>query len=108
MNLGSGRGFSAFELENGTNVAIIGSEIQDKVFPKVEPVGEFVTFLGRRFKVIGTLEKKGGSMGGGSDRRIIIPLETGRQIPTMGNNKLNFEIKTAITRPEEHFRGTYF
>lgn len=101
MNLGSGRGFSAFELENGTNVAIIGSEIQEKLFPKVDPVGEFVTFLGRRFKVIGTLEKKGGSMGGGSDRRIIIPLETGRQIPRMGDNQLNFEIKTAINRPEE-------
>lgn len=99
LNLGGGRGFSSFELENGTNVAIIGSELQEKLFPKVEPVGEYISMLGRRFKVVGTLEKKGGSMGGGGDRTIIIPLETGRQVPQNGN--LNFDIKTAINKPEE-------
>lgn len=101
MNLGTGRGFSSFELENGVNVAIIGSELQDKLFPKVESIGEYVTFLGRRFKVVGTLEKKGGNMGGGNDRTIIIPLETGRQIPRTSNGALNIDIKTAITKPEE-------
>ncbi|QCR22133.1 ABC transporter permease [Pontibacter sp. SGAir0037] len=100
--LGRGRGFSSFELEYGTNVAIIGSEIKDKLFPKTDANGKFITFLGRRFKVIGELEKKGGSMGGGgTDRTIIIPLETGRQIPRAENTQLNYNIKTAIAKPNE-------
>ncbi len=102
LNLATGRAFSSFELDYGSNVAIIGNEIKTKLFPKTSPLGSYITFLGRRFKIIGELEKKGGSMGGGgSDRTIIIPLETGRQIPQAGNTALNYDIKTAIPKPDE-------
>jgi putative ABC transport system permease protein len=102
LNLESGRAFSSFELEFGTNVAIIGSEIKNTLFPKTDPIGEYISLLGRRFKIIGMLEKKGSSMGGGGgDRSVVIPLETGRQIPRTGNSSLNFDIKTVIPKPEE-------
>ena len=102
MNLEKGRDFSAFEQENGTNVAIVGIEIAENLFKKTDPIGEYITFLGRRFKIVGQLEKQGSSMGGGgADRRIIIPLETGRQIPQANNAVLNYDIKTAISKPEE-------
>ncbi|WP_162053921.1 ABC transporter permease [Pontibacter pamirensis] len=101
INLAKGRDFSPFEHEQGINVAIIGDEIATTLFKNTEAVGNFVTFLGRRFKVIGQLEKKGSSMGGSDDRRIIIPLETGRQIPRTGDATLNFTIKTAIHRADE-------
>lgn len=100
INLEKGRDFSTFEQEQGVNVAIIGDEVASNLFKDSEPLGNFVTFLGRRFKVIGLLEKKGSSMGGSSDRRIIIPLETGRQIPRNGG-ALNYDIKTAIYRADE-------
>lgn len=100
INLEKGRDFSTFEQEQGVNVAIIGDEVASNLFKDTEPLGNFVTFLGRRFKVIGLLEKKGSSMGGSSDRRIIIPLETGRQIPRNGG-ALNYDIKTAIYRADE-------
>ncbi|MEJ8802280.1 ABC transporter permease [Pontibacter sp. H249] len=99
--LEKGRGFSNYEHEFGSNVAIIGNEIKEKLFKKQEAIGQSITFLGRRFKIVGQLETKGSSMGGGSDRRIIIPLETGRQIPLMGGGELNYAIKTAIPKPEE-------
>ncbi|TXK45796.1 FtsX-like permease family protein [Pontibacter qinzhouensis] len=101
INVASGRSFSPFELENGTSVAIVGIELVDKLFPKKEPIGEYITFLGRRFKIIGVTEKTGSQMGGTSaDRTIIIPLEAGRQIPLNGN-ALSYEIKTILTNPEE-------
>ncbi|WP_114784000.1 ABC transporter permease [Botryobacter ruber] len=101
LNLASGRSFSVFELENGPNVAIVGAEITDKLFPKQDPVGQMITFLGRRFKIIGQLEKQGSTMGGNSgDRTIIIPLETGRHIP-LGGNTLAYGIKTSISQPQE-------
>lgn len=101
LNLSKGRDFSSFEQEQGTNVAVIGDEVASTLFKKKNAIGEYVTFLGRRFKVIGQMEKAGSSMGGSSDRRIIIPLETGRQIPRTGNSELNFDIKTAIFRADE-------
>ncbi|RDV16347.1 ABC transporter permease [Pontibacter diazotrophicus] len=101
INLAKGRDFSTFEHEQGINVAIVGDEIATTLFKDREAVGNFVTFLGRRFKVIGQLEKKGSSMGGSDDRRIIIPLEAGRQIPRTGDATLNITIKTAIHRADE-------
>lgn len=99
--LEAGRSFSSFEHEYGSNVAIVGSEVKDVLFKKREAIGQYITFLGRRFKIVGLLESKGSSMGGGSDRRIIIPLETGRQIPSVGGAELTYAIKTAIPKPEE-------
>lgn len=101
MNLAKGRDFSTFEHEQGVNVAIVGDEIANTLFKDREAIGNFITFLGRRFKVIGQLEKEGSSMGGSGDRRIIIPLETGRQIPRTGEGTLNYTIKTAIYRADE-------
>ncbi|MDX5437006.1 MAG: ABC transporter permease [Pontibacter sp.] len=101
LNLSKGRDFSSFEQEQGTNVAVIGDEVASTLFKKRDAIGEYVTFLGRRFKVIGQMEKAGSSMGGSSDRRILIPLETGRQIPRTGNGELNYDIKTAIFRADE-------
>lgn len=102
LNLERGRGFSSYELEFGTNVAVIGKEISDKLFPKTDPIGEYISFLGRRFKIVGELEKRGSSMGGsGADRMILIPLETGRQIPRAGNSSLTYNIKTSISKPDE-------
>ncbi|GAA4427047.1 ABC transporter permease [Pontibacter saemangeumensis] len=101
LNLAKGRDFSTFEQEQGANVAIIGEEIASTLFKNKDAIGDYVTFLGRRFKIVGQLEKEGSSMGGSGDRRIIIPLETGRQIPRQGNATLNYDIKTAIYRADE-------
>lgn len=98
-NLGSGRGFSQTELDNGANVAIVGTEIKDKLFPQQDPINEYVYFLGRRFQVVGVFEKSGSTMGGGgSDRTILIPLETGNQLPRQ--QALTYDVKTAVEQPE--------
>ncbi|KAA9346124.1 ABC transporter permease [Adhaeribacter soli] len=99
-NLQEGRPFSSFELENGTDVAIIGSEIKSKLFRNLNPISKTVTFLGRHFKVVGVLEPSGSSMGGrGSDRMVLIPLETANRIPT--NQELTYSIKTAVPNAEQ-------
>lgn len=101
LNLAKGRYFSSFEQEYGANVAVIGQEISNVLFTDQEAVGNYITFFGRKFKVVGQLEEQGSSMGGSGDRRIIIPLETGRQIPLSDGSQLNYDIKTAIPKPEE-------
>lgn len=94
--LKAGRGFSPAELDNGANVVIVGSEIKDKLFPKQSPVNQYVYMLGRRFQVVGELEKSGSTMGGGgADRLMLVPLETGNQLPRQ--RALTYDIKTATT-----------
>ncbi len=97
-NLVGGRTFSQSELNNGANVLIVGDEIRLKLFPKQSPVGKYVAALGRRFLVVGLLEKSGGSMGGGgADRLALLPLETGNQLPRQ--RALTYDIKTATDQP---------
>lgn len=98
-NLAAGRLFSQAELSNGANVIIVGQEIQQKLYPRQSIVGKYVSALGRRFLVVGMLEKSGSTMGGGgADRIAFIPLETGNQLPR--SRALTYDIKTATTRPE--------
>ncbi|MCB2377163.1 ABC transporter permease [Hymenobacter sp. BT635] len=98
-NLSRGRAFSAIELENGSNVAIVGKEITDKLFPNLSPVDRYIYLLGRRFQVVGELEKSGSTMGGGgADRTVLIPLETGNQMPRQ--RALTYDVKTATLQPE--------
>ncbi len=93
-NLADGRTFSQAELNSGANVLIVGDEIKLKLFPKQSPVGQYVSAMGRRFLVVGQLEKSGGGMGGGgADRLALLPLETGNQMPR--KRALTYDIKTA-------------
>ena len=92
--LTQGRTFSPAELNTGAHVAIIGREMKDKLFPQLNPVGQYVYALGQRFQVVGLLEKSGSTMGGsGADRLLLVPLETGNQLPRQG--ALTYDVKTA-------------
>ena len=97
-NLAAGRTFSQAELGGGANVLIVGDEIRRKLFPRQSPVGQYVAALGRRFLVVGLLEKSGASMGGGgADRLALLPLETGNQLPRP--RALTYDIKPATAQP---------
>lgn len=92
--LTKGRTFSPAELSTGANVAIIGQEMKDKLFPQSSPVGQYIYALGKRFQVVGLLDKSGSTMGGsGADRLLLVPLETGNQLPRTG--ALTYDVKTA-------------
>ncbi|HEX8330961.1 MAG TPA: ABC transporter permease [Hymenobacter sp.] len=98
-NLAEGRTFSQAELNSGANVLIVGDEIRSKLFPKETPIGKYVSALGRRFLIVGMLEKSGSGAGGGggADRLALVPLETGNQMPRQ--RALTYDIKTATDQP---------
>jgi putative ABC transport system permease protein len=73
--LESGRNFSAADIVQGINAAIIGKNIVDKVFTSGEnPLGQSIFIGGAKFRVIGILESKGNSIGFSGDNQVIIPL----------------------------------
>ncbi|MDX1903403.1 MAG: ABC transporter permease [Thermonemataceae bacterium] len=95
-----GRNLFAQEVENGAATAIIGSEIADKLFPKSNPINRFITMLGKRYQVVGVLEKKGGNMGGAvGDRSVLIPLENARTV--LRSEDISFDIKVKVLNPAE-------
>jgi putative ABC transport system permease protein len=100
-NLEVGRNFTQNESEEGTPVAIIGKDVEEKLFSEgmIYPLGRSIFIGSKRFTVIGVLESKGNSIGFSGDNQVIIPLN---------NAKLNFSgtdadyvINVQTTRAEE-------
>jgi putative ABC transport system permease protein len=59
------------------SVAVLGSGITEKLFGRVDGVvGENIRIDGHPFRVLGVLEKKGGSAFGGEDDLIMVPFDT--------------------------------
>ncbi len=75
-NIGDGRLFTQDELSSGRRVAILGLQVQNKLFAKTDPIGQSIRIDGEEYKVIGTIEPKGGMLGGNQDNFVAVPLNT--------------------------------
>lgn len=62
LTFSSGRYFTPFEYENGDNKVIMGYTVKDNLFGDIDPVGRYITMMGRKFQVIGVLEEEGESL----------------------------------------------
>jgi len=69
-----GRFFNDAEFEHSANVVVLGQDVVDSLFPRIDPVGRTLRIEGRPFTVVGTLEKRGGLFFGPGDNRIFIPM----------------------------------
>lgn len=98
--VGKGRGFSSNEHELGTAVAIIGADVEDKLFKNglVDPLGKNIFIGPRRYVVVGVLESKGNSMGFSGDNQIIIPLGNAKN--EFGTGRTDYAISVQTDRPE--------
>lgn len=71
-----GRSINQLDLNYTADVAIIGLDIVNKLFPTLDPIGQEIIVGGKRFEVIGVLEKMGSVFGQSRDNLILIPLST--------------------------------
>jgi len=82
-----GRYFSPFEYSSGSNVAVLGAEIAERLFENDDPIGKEVTMAGYKARIIGVLKKEG--QGGISlsnvDQITLMPLNFGRYFINMRN-----------------------
>ncbi len=72
----SGRFMMAFDVTYKKNVCVIGTDVRDGVFGSVNPINKKIKIGRTSFRVIGVMEKQGGSFLGGPnfDRQIYIPI----------------------------------
>ncbi len=94
--LSAGRNFSTTEVESGSNRAILGKEIVKLLFDDKpeKAIGKSVNIGNGKFKVVGTLEQKGNSSGGGNDRRVFIPLTKAKLL--YGHSNKNYNITVSM------------
>ncbi len=91
----NGRNFSGQEIKNGDNVAIIGKDLQDKLFPAMDPIDRIISVGNNKYRVIGTLKEKGSSMGFGGDKICILPLFNVKQ--NFNRPSMSFAINVSVS-----------
>jgi putative ABC transport system permease protein len=69
-----GRFFRPDEDRAGAQVAVIGTDVAETLFPARDPLGQAIRVAGRRFEVIGLQDRLGTSGGASLDRYVWIPL----------------------------------
>jgi len=74
LALAKGREFTESELRSGDRAALIGSEIADKLFGGVEPVGQEFVIRNQKFTVVGVLAERGKFVGQSLDNLVLVPL----------------------------------
>ena len=79
LGLDAGRYFTGLDDDNRRQVAILGHDLVDQFFTTVDPIGREVRVDGRRFTVVGVLERQGEFLGFSQDNIIFIPVSTFRK-----------------------------
>ena len=95
-----GRFISNDEVQRSALVVVLGSEIKEKFFPGVDPIGKTLKVRGLPMQVIGVEESRGSFFGDSLDRHIYIPATTHLQI--FGRNGLQIH---GSAQSREHFQG---
>lgn len=72
--------FSNQDIETRARVAVLGKTVSDNLFGGISPIGQTIRINKSPFRVVGVLEGKGQSAGGGDqDDTVMIPLTTAQE-----------------------------
>ncbi len=76
FEVANGRFITSQDLNSARNVAVIGPDLRDKLFPSTNAVGESIRIKDLLFQVIGVMAPKGAVFGNNQDENTYIPLST--------------------------------
>ncbi len=100
LELERGRNFQPHEVTGGDHVAILGSEVVKTLFKHNEnPIGKVISIGPGLYRVVGTLQEKGSSLGFTGDRACFLPLNNVRQYFSRPN--MNYTISVMVNHPEQ-------
>jgi putative ABC transport system permease protein len=75
LDITQGRGLTEADDQRTAHVAIIGTDVQDQLFPGINPIGEELRADGTPYTVVGVVEKQGSTFGQSQDNFIGVPLD---------------------------------
>ncbi|MFI9844997.1 ABC transporter permease [Nonomuraea sp. NPDC051941] len=85
--LDKGRPLSETDVDTRRRVAVLGSEVADRLFGDLDPIGRQVTVAGARFRVVGVYAEIGQTFGLSRDQEIHIPVTTAQRL--LGIERIN-------------------
>lgn len=74
--ISEGRFFTEEEILGTKNIAVLGMDVVDKLFPFTRPLDKQIEIDGNMFTVIGVMDAKGESLGQSSDNIVLVPIMT--------------------------------
>ena len=74
LNLSEGRMLNETDENNRSNVAVIGTDVVENLFPNQHPLGKEIRIDGQLYRVIGIGEKQGKTLGQSLDNYVAIPI----------------------------------
>ena len=92
LDIDGGRSFSSIEVERGSMVAVIGSDLVKTLFDgkNQRAIGKTISVGPLRLEVIGVFESKGQSQGDGADNMVLMPIQTARR--AYGTSKTQYYV----------------
>ncbi len=97
----SGRFLMGFDVASKRNVCVIGSDLRDALFRGTDPLNKSLKLGRHEFRVIGVMEKQGGSFLGGPnfDRQVFIPITS--YVKAFGGRRGHVDVNIAIKAPTQ-------
>ena len=101
-----GRYFSMYEYSRGSNVAVLGAEIADRLFSEEDPLGKEIKVRGLKVRIIGVLKKEGEGVISlnNIDQLTIVPLNFGSNFINLRNrfvdNQMIIKAKPGVSVQE--------
>ncbi len=106
LDIAEGRFFNESESVRGAPVVVLGHEVAQSLFEGRRAIGQQVRLYGRKFTVIGLLEKQGASMFGQShDSNLFLPVNIVRRIYGDSNRSTFPQI---VILPEDNVDNSEF
>jgi putative ABC transport system permease protein len=95
----TGRFLTEFDVHFKRDVCVIGADIRDGLFKNIDPLQKKVLIGRTPFRVIGVMEKQGGSFLGGPnfDRQVFIPI--GSSLKAFGGTHGRQDVNLAVKAP---------
>ncbi len=76
LELISGRAITDADMNNSSNVAVIGHDIYENLFTGSDPINKEIRVDGREYRIIGVGKKEGKTLGQSRDNWVMFPIST--------------------------------
>lgn len=92
----AGRNFTRREIMNGGYITVVGIDIVKQLFndDPQKAIDKVISLGNIKLKIVGVLKERGSSMNQSEDRRILIPLQTGKRY--YGTDNTSYNILVAV------------
>ena len=97
----TGRFLMTNDVQYKKNVCVLGSDVKAGLFGTVDPINKTVSIGRTLFRVVGVMEKQGGSFMGGPnfDRQIFIPITS--YVKSFGGGHREQDVNVAVKAPSQ-------